>query len=92
MTEATEPEATTTQTTIAAVCWEARPLAALPGSGGRWGIEHRPTGRWVAYGSEARCRALAVHLAEADAILTRLGPPPGPAGPPGPAESGATGG
>jgi hypothetical protein len=53
--------------------WVARPLAART-PGGRWGLEHRPTGRWVAVGSEARCRTLAAHLTEADAILAR--PPP----------------
>jgi hypothetical protein len=53
--------------------WEARPLAwpARAAPGGRWGIEHRPTGRWVAFGSEALCRRLAAQLAEADAILAR---------------------
>ena len=53
--------------------WEARPLAR-PGRatpGGRWGIEHRPTGGWIAIGSAARCQRLAAHLAEADAILSR---------------------
>jgi hypothetical protein len=58
--------------------WEARPLAwparAVPG--GRWGIEHRPTGRRVAFGSEARCRALVAPLAEVDAVLSRAGAPP----------------
>ena len=53
--------------------WEARPLArpgrATPGE--RWGIEHRPTGAWIAFGSEARCRALVAQLTEADAILSR---------------------
>jgi hypothetical protein len=60
--------------------WEARPLTwpARAAPGGRWGIEHRPTGRWVAFGSEARCRRLAAQLAEVDAILTRPGPPPVP--------------
>ena len=55
--------------------WEARPLAgpARATPGGRWGIEYRPTGRWVAYGSEARCRRLAAQLAEVDAILARAG-------------------
>jgi hypothetical protein len=48
----------------------ARPLDATA-LGGRWGIEHRPTERWVAYGSEAQCRTLAAHLNEADAILAR---------------------
>ena len=54
--------------------WEARPLAgpARATPGGRWGIEHRPTGAWVAFGSEARCRALAAQLTEADAGLRRL--------------------
>ena len=39
---------------------------------GRWGIEHRPTGAWVAFGSEAGCRTLAAQLTEADAGLRRL--------------------
>jgi hypothetical protein len=70
----------------AATTWEARPAQghpAFPGAG-RWGVVHRPTGRWMAFGSEARCRALATHLTEADAILARHAPPPPPpAGPPG---------
>jgi len=54
--------------------------------GGRWGIEYGPTGRWVAYGSEARCRRLVAQLAEVDAILARAGaPPPVPAVPAAPA-------
>ena len=54
--------------------WEARPLAwpARATPAGRWGIEHRPTGEWVAFGSEAQCRALAAQLTEADAGLRRL--------------------
>ena len=44
-------------------------------TGGRWGIEHRPTGRWVAFGSEARGRALVARLTEADALLTRCALP-----------------
>jgi hypothetical protein len=61
--------------------WEARPVAAqpaAPATGGRWGIVLRSTGRWVAPGSEARCRALVAHLAEVDAILTRSAPPVAP--------------
>ena len=57
----------------AATTWEARPAQghrAFPGAV-RWGVVHRPTGRWVAFGSEARCRQLAAHLTEADAILSR---------------------
>ena len=62
--------------------WAARPLTwpARVAPGGRWGIAHRPTGRWVAFGTEARCRRLAAHLAAADAILTRHGPPEAAAG------------
>ena len=55
--------------------WEARPLDAQA-PGGRWGIQYRPTGRWIAYGSASRCRALARQLA--DAILGRRAPPAGP--------------
>ena len=62
----------------AATTWEARPAQGHPASPGaeRWGVVHRPTGRWTAFGSEARCRQLAAHLTEVDAILSR----PGPAG------------
>jgi len=60
----------------AATTWEARPMMGTPKLPGavRWGVVHRPTGRWVAFGSEARCRRLAAHLAAADAILTRADP------------------
>ena len=61
-------------------------VARAGGAGGRWGIAHRPTGRWVAFGSEARCRRLAAQLAEVDALLTRPGPPP-----PAPAAAGRAG-
>jgi hypothetical protein len=47
--------------------WEARP--APPGV--RWGVVQVPSGRWVAFGDEARCRRLAAHLTEVDALLTR---------------------
>jgi hypothetical protein len=57
--------------------WVARPRAARTRPE-RWGIVYRPTGRWVAYGSEARCRALAKHLTEVDAILDRSAPPESP--------------
>jgi hypothetical protein len=56
--------------------WEARPLDAQAPEG-RWGIQYRPTGRWIAYGHAARCRALARQLAAADAILARSAPPAG---------------
>jgi hypothetical protein len=36
----------------------------------RWGVFYAPTGRWVAFGTEARCRSLVAHLTEVDAILT----------------------
>jgi hypothetical protein len=65
----------TTATSIGSE-WAARRLAV------RWGIQHRPSGRWVVFGSEARCRSLVAHLAEADAILT--GAPAPPARTPGP--------
>jgi hypothetical protein len=67
----------------AATTWEARPAAGAPGLPGavRWGVVHLPSGRWVAFGSEARCRRLAAHLTETDAILARAAPPP-PADPP----------
>jgi hypothetical protein len=51
------------------------PPPAAPVGAGRWGVVHRPSGRWVAFGSEARCRRLAAHLTEADAILTGAAPP-----------------
>jgi hypothetical protein len=41
----------------------------LPGAV-RWGVVHPPSGRWVAFGSEAVCRRLAAYLTEADAIQT----------------------
>jgi hypothetical protein len=56
--------------------WEARPVApppagpagpAGPPDGERWGVRHRPTGRWVAFGREAQCRRLAARLTELDA-------------------------
>ena len=62
----------TTATSIGSE-WAARRLAV------RWGIQHRPSGRWVAFGSEARCRSLVAHLAESDAILTGAPAPPPPA-------------
>ena len=57
----------------AATAWEARPMHGDPGLPGavRWGVVHLPTGRWMATGSEARCRRLAAHLTEADTILAR---------------------
>src|SRR5262245_44100800 len=62
----------------AATTWEARPVPGTPRppGAGHWGVVYRPSGRWVAFGSEARCRRLAAHLTEVDAILTRP-PPPG---------------
>jgi hypothetical protein len=61
----------------AATTWEARPVpgtARLPGAV-HWGVVYRPSGRWVAFGSEALCRRLAAHLTETDAILTGAAPP-----------------
>jgi hypothetical protein len=66
----------------AATTWEARPARGrrvFPGAV-RWGVMHLPTGRWVAFGSEARCRQMVTHLTEADAVLARPAPPAGPAG------------
>ncbi len=59
--------------TGAAATWVARPAMGAPELPGavRWGVIHVPTGRWVAFGSEARCRALVAHLTEVDAILAR---------------------
>jgi hypothetical protein len=56
-----------------AATWVARPMMGAPALPGavRWGVIHVPTGRWVAFGSEARCRALVAHLTEVDAILAR---------------------
>jgi hypothetical protein len=62
---------------VAATTWEARPAQSgrvFPGVV-RWGVVHLPTGRWVAFGSEARCRDLAAHLTEADSILPPSGSP-----------------
>jgi hypothetical protein len=57
--------------------WAARPGAPAggPGARGRWGVAHLPTGRWVAFGGEARCRTLVAHLTEVDAIVARNAPP-----------------
>ena len=54
-----------------AATWVARPMMGAPALPGavRWGVIHVPTGRWVAFGSEARCRALVTHLTEVDAIV-----------------------
>jgi hypothetical protein len=59
----------------AATTWEARPAQGHPAFPGavRWEVVHVPTGRWMAFGSEVRCRQLAAHLTEADAILSRRG-------------------
>ena len=48
-----------------------RPVAggAAPPPAARWGVVQRPTGRWMVFGSEARCRALAARLTEAGATL-----------------------
>ena len=69
----------------AATTWEARPAQGgrvFPGAV-RWGVVHLPTGRWVAFGSEARCRQLAARLTEADAILSGRGSAGPEAGSPG---------
>ena len=60
-----------TDTTATAIDseWVARRLA------GRWGIQHRPSGRWVAFGSEAQCRRVATRLTEANATLPDPGVP-----------------
>jgi hypothetical protein len=60
-------------TGAAAVTWVARPMMGTPTLPGavRWGVIHAPTGRWVAFGSEARCRALVAPLTEVGAILAR---------------------
>jgi hypothetical protein len=59
----------------AATAWEVRalhwPPTATPPGLRRWGVFHRPTGRWAAFGSEARCHSVAAHLTEVDAILAR---------------------
>ena len=67
-------------TGAAAATWVARPAMGAPELPGavRWGVYSAPTGRWVAFGSEARCRALVAHLTEVDAILD--GPAPAAAG------------
>jgi hypothetical protein len=63
----------------AATAWEVRALpwhpAATPPGSRRWGVFHLPTGRWVAFGSEARCQSVAVHLTEVDAILCQAAGP-----------------
>ena len=55
-----------------AAAWEARPLGGRldPPGAGRWGVVHRQTGQWVAFGGEARCRLMAEHLNAVDAILS----------------------
>jgi hypothetical protein len=57
----------------AGTVWEARPVAG--GAAARWGVVHRPTGRWVAFGSEAQCRRVATRLTEANATLPDPGGP-----------------
>ncbi len=54
-----------------AATWVARPMMGAPALPGavRWGVVHVETGRVAAIGSAARCRALAAHLTEADAVL-----------------------
>jgi hypothetical protein len=58
----------------AAVLWEARPVRRPPEALGepRWGVIHVPSGRWVAFGDEARCRRMVAHLIHADAVLGPL--------------------
>ena len=62
-------------TTVAEVLWAARPAMGVPHAPGdalgavRWGVVHVPSGRWVAFGSEARCRRMVAHLTEVNAIL-----------------------
>jgi hypothetical protein len=61
----------------AGLTWEARPVPETsPAEAGRWGVVHVPSGRWVAFGSAARCRAMAAQLVAVDAILR----PPGASG------------
>ena len=58
-----------------AATWVARPTTGAPDAPGtgRWGVVHVPSGHWVAFGSEARCRAVAAQLRAVDAILRRRG-------------------
>jgi hypothetical protein len=60
-------------TRAAAATWVVRPMMGAPALPGvvRWGVIHVPSGGWVAFGSEARCRAVVAHLTEVDAILAR---------------------
>jgi hypothetical protein len=62
-----------TMAAAAGPVWEAHPAAG--GAAARWGVVHRPTGRWVAFGSEAQCRRVATRLIEADATLPDPGVP-----------------
>jgi hypothetical protein len=57
--------------------WEAHPAPgeADPPPPARWGVVHRPTGRWVAFGDEAQCRRVAARLTEANATLPDPGVP-----------------
>ena len=56
---------------VGTAAWVARPAMGAPELPGavRWGVVYAPTGRWVAFGSEARCRSLVAHLAAVDTIL-----------------------
>ena len=49
--------------------WAAHPAPPDPPQLGpeRWGIRHGPTGRWLAFGPEARCRSLVARLTAAPA-------------------------
>jgi hypothetical protein len=58
----------------AAPAWEARRLGVPPEAAVRWGVVHVPTRKWVAFGSEARCRRVAAQLTEVDTILGRHAP------------------
>jgi hypothetical protein len=61
-------------TGLGAATWEARPVPeTAPAEAGRWGVVHVPSGCWVAFGSAARCQAVAAQLVVVDALLRRSG-------------------
>ena len=72
------PEWSLMRTTTPPPVWAARrvPPAVLPAPA-PWGIVHRPTRRWLAFGPEARCRSIVARLTGA-AVAERPVPRPRP--------------
>ena len=63
----------------AATAWEVRAVpwrsAPAPPGAGRWGVVHLPNWCWVAFGSRARCHAVATHVTAVDGLLRQAGAP-----------------